>query len=114
MAAILSSFHVFVAERSSILEAMKLVKGRTTALSVASLARAFVPGGRVTGHVTSFLDDGGRVTDHVMSRTDDSALVELEGGVNGVIVRASLHGKLLACWRYCRVTWIPMHTQGLI
>lgn len=94
MAAILSSFQVFVAERSSILEYMKLVKGRTATRSVAALAQAFVPGRRVTGHVTSFVDDGGRVTDHVTSRTDDSAIVELEGGVNGVIVKASLHGKL--------------------
>ena len=102
---------MFVTERSSILESMKCVKGRTTARSVASLARAFVPGGRVTGHVTSFVDDGGHVTDHVTSCADDSAIVELEGGVNGVIVRASLHGKLLVVLKYC---WISMISkQGL-
>lgn len=74
---ILSSFQTYVSERCSILEEMKLAQDTTTR-SLSALARAFVPGGRITGHVTSLVND--------------SAVVELEGEVKGRIVKASMHG----------------------
>lgn len=71
--AILSSFRAYISERDSVLEEMRLAQA-----NLPPLAEAFVPGGRVTGHVTSLMGDG--------------AVVGLEGGVRGKIVRASMHG----------------------
>lgn len=75
--AILSSFRTYISERCSILEEMKL-SGDTPICSLSSLARAFVPGGRVAGHVTSL--------------ENDNAVVELERGVKGKVLKASMHG----------------------
>lgn len=74
---ILSSFQTYVSERCLILEEMKLAED-TPLRSLSSLARAFVPGGRVSGHVTSL--------------ENDNAVVELAVGVKGMVVKASMHG----------------------
>ena len=76
---ILSSFQDYITERMAILEAMKLRSAVTKEDSLSSLARAFVPGGRVTGCVSGL--------------TDDSAMVELGAKVTGRINRASMHGE---------------------
>ena len=78
---LLSHFRDYVSERSAILGELKARSGETTGKggsSVAQLARAFAPGGRVSGHVTTL--------------TDESVVVELEVGVRGRIDRASIHG----------------------
>ena len=84
--AILSAFQTYISERDFILGQLKLAsegrrEGGETAVpsSLSSLAAAFVPGGRISGHVTSVLDD--------------MATVELEG-TTGQIRKASLHGLL--------------------
>lgn len=79
--AILSSFKTYISERDYILQEMKCTStagsdGPTPSFS--ALASAFVPGGRVSGHVTSVVDD--------------VAIVGLED-VSGRIGRASLHGQ---------------------
>ena len=80
VAGILSTFQSYVSERCSILEEMKLTQDTTAAAhSLPALARAFVPSGRVTGHVISL--------------ANDSAMVGLEGGLRGKIVKASMHGE---------------------
>lgn len=74
---LLSHFQDFISERATILEELKLRSGGKEN-SIAQLAQAFVPGGRVSGHVVAL--------------SDESAVVELEQRVRGKINRASMHG----------------------
>lgn len=81
--AVLSSFKTYLSERDYILEEMRRTSttgsGDITSSvpSLSALASMFVPGGRVSGHVTSVVDD--------------VAIVALEGA-RGKICKASLHG----------------------
>lgn len=76
--AITSSFQTYISERCSVLEEMKHAED-TPIRSMSSLARMFAPGGRVSGHVISL--------------KNDTAVVELERGVRGKILKASMHGE---------------------
>ena len=75
--AILTSFGTYIAERDLIVQEMKHKEPTSTVRSLSALAAMFVPGGRVSGHVTSVMDD--------------VAMVGLDG-VIGKIMKASLHG----------------------
>jgi hypothetical protein len=99
VADIVATFQSYVSERCSVLEEMKLAQD-TTPRSMSMLARAFVPGGRVVGHVTSLVDD--------------SAMVELDGGVVGKITKASLHGTLKWNWRFRGVGPVDLYSRPSI